>query len=159
MKENKVLIAVILFFLNSTIVKSEPLAILPFVKGTLSSIKDEYKQRPFILIFWSESCGYCMKELAMFGKLQKQFPHISLVTVATDSFLEDDIIRRVINESQLTLSNAWVFSDRFPENIYADVNKRWRGELPVTHFFDAHHNENRVLGIINEEALIEWLAL
>ncbi len=138
-------------------VSAAPLVINPFVKGTFASIKQQYQGRPFVLIFWSESCSYCMKELAMFGKLQNKYPTVDLIVVATDPFLEGSLVDEMIERSQLNLQQTWVFAEPFPERIYADVNRRWRGELPVTHFFDRNNKETRHLGIVKQAALEEWL--
>lgn len=145
-----------LIILSISTVKAE-VSILPFNKGSFTEIKKQYQNKPFVLIFWSESCSYCMKELALFGKLQKQYPDIALIIVSTDSFLEDEVVKDILNRSQLELKQTWVFADQFPERIYADINKRWRGELPVTHFFDHNNQETRHMGIIKENELIEWL--
>ncbi|MEE9425753.1 MAG: redoxin domain-containing protein [Methylococcales bacterium] len=138
-------------------VQAESLTIQPFVKGSLANIKNQHQNKPFILIFWSESCSYCMKELAMFGELQKQYPNVDIVTVATDPFLEEETVKDVLKHSQLELEQTWVFAEQFPERIYADVNKRWRGELPVTHFFDRNNQETRHMGIVKKDMLIKWL--
>lgn len=74
------------------------------------------------------------KELALFGKLQARYPGVELITVATDAFLDDAIVNQVLDRSGLTLTQTWVFAEQFPEIIYTDVHKRWRGELPATHF-------------------------
>lgn len=147
-----------LILLTGSAVKAEPMSIHPFVKGSFAEIKQQHSDQPFIVIFWSESCAYCMKELAMFGRLQSQFPGVELVTVATDPFLQEETVKAVFDRSQLNVSRTWVFAEQFPEKIYFDVNKRWRGELPVTHFFSRDHQEIRHLGIIEEQELLEWLA-
>lgn len=133
------------------------LAILPFTKNSFSDIKSHYNNKPFVLIFWSESCRYCMKELAMFGQLYKQYPDVAIITIATNPFLDDQIVKDVLDRSGLELTQTWVFAEQFPERIYYSVNKRWRGELPVTHFFDRENLETRHLGLIKEDELIEWL--
>ncbi len=147
------------FFLISTFsqLNAQPLTINPFIKGSLSEIKDQRQNKPFVLIFWSESCSYCMKELAMFGKLSKQYPDIDLVIVATDPFLEETTVNDVLSRSQLDVQQTWVFAEQFPEIIYADINKRWRGELPATHFYNRDHEETRHMGIVKEDELIKWL--
>jgi len=150
------LFAVFLFV--SLGLKAEPVVIKPFVKGTFSEIKQQYNNRSFVLIFWSESCSYCMKELAMFAKLQPKYPNVPLIVVATDPFLEESEVNEMLERTKLSLRETWVFAEQFPERIYSDVNKRWRGELPVTHFFDKNNKEVRHLGIVKQEALESWLA-
>ena len=146
-----------LLLLTSMSLRAEPLIIHPFVKGSFAEIKQQRTNSPFVLIFWSESCSYCMKELAMFGEIQKKHPTLELVIVATDPFLDESFVYEMIERSQLSLKETWVFAEQFPERIYADVNKRWRGELPVTHFFDRNNKEVRHLGIVKKEALEKWL--
>ncbi len=131
--------------------------ILPFTKGSFAEIKAQRHNKPFILVFWSETCSYCLVELAMFGKLQKQYPEVEIVTVATDSFLEDEAVFQVLKNSGLRLEKTWVFAEQFPEIIYADINKRWRGELPATYFFDRNNQQIRHMGMIKEEELIDWM--
>jgi len=99
-----------------------------------------------------------MKELAMFAKLQPKYPNVPLIVVATDSFLEESEVNEMLERTKLSLRETWVFAEQFPERIYSDVNKRWRGELPVTHFFDKNNKEVRHLGIVKQEALESWLA-
>ena len=81
--------------------KAENPAINPFVKGSFAQIKEQRQDRPYVLVFWSESCSYCMKEkeLALFGQLQKRFPAVELVTVATDPFLDEDTVQAVLARS------------------------------------------------------------
>jgi thiol-disulfide isomerase/thioredoxin len=156
MKNYPCLLLLIPFLLSINSAKAD-LSILPFDKESYTEIKNQHLGKPFILIFWSESCSYCMKELAMFGKLYKQYPDVELVVVATDPFLEEEIVKKVLNRSQLELEKTWVFAEQFPEKIYYKVNKRWRGELPATHFFDRNNKEVRHMGIVKEKELIEWL--
>jgi len=151
------LFTAILLLLSSP-VKAETFIINPFVKGSFAEIKRQHQNKPFVLIFWSETCAYCMKELSMFGKLSKQYPGIDLVTVATDPFLQEATVKDVLSRSQLHLRQAWVFAERFPERLYAEINKRWRGELPATHFFTRNNQEIPHMGMIREAELIKWMS-
>ena len=157
MNKLKMMLLVVFLFV-SVASKAEPIVIKPFVKGTFAELKQQYSNHPFVLIFWSESCSYCMKELTMFAKLQSKHPEIPLIVVATDPFLDESQVNEMLERSGLLLQQTWVFAEQFPERIYADVNKRWRGELPVTHFFDRDNREIRHLGIVKQEALESWLA-
>ncbi|MEE9411878.1 MAG: hypothetical protein V3V22_02375 [Methylococcales bacterium] len=158
MMNSRLLLFATLLLLTLTSVTAEPLIVNPFVKGSFAEIKSQRQGRPFVLVFWSESCSYCMKELAMFGKLRKRYPEIELVTVATDPFLEVTTVNKVLFRSQLDIKQTWVFAEQFPERIYADINKRWRGELPATHFFSRDNTETRHMGIVKEDELIEWMS-
>jgi thiol-disulfide isomerase/thioredoxin len=156
MKKHQLLFISLLIILSFRTAIAD-MTILPFTKDSYSQIKSQNKDKAFILIFWSETCSYCMKELAMFGKLYKQYPDITLVTVATDPFLEDETVKRVLSRSQLDLQKTWVFAEQFPERIYYKVNKSWRGELPATHFFGKDNKETRHMGIVKEEELVDWM--
>ncbi len=151
------LVFLALALLSGTPAFAKDLSIHPFVKGSFAEIKKQYEHGPFIVVFWSESCAYCMKELAMFGKLHKQYSDVEVITVATDPFLNEETVRDVLARSGLDLQQTWVFAEEFPERIYADVYKRWRGELPVTHFFTRDQRETRHMGIVNEGELSAWL--
>lgn len=133
------------------------LSILPFDKDSFTELKNERKDKPFILVFWSESCSYCMQELALFGTLYKQYPDVELVVVATDFFVTKETVKEVLKRSQLELKQTWVFADQFAETIYYKVNKSWRGELPATHFFGRDNQEIRHIGIVKKDKLISWL--
>ncbi|MEO1878713.1 MAG: TlpA disulfide reductase family protein [Methylococcales bacterium] len=156
MKKYRGLFCAVLMMLIINTANAE-MAILPFTKDSYSEIKAQHQDKPFVLVFWSESCSYCMKELALFGKLYKQYPEVEWVVVATDPFLEDEIVNNVLNRSQLELKTTWVFAEQFPEKIYYKVDKRWRGELPATHFFDRNNNEIRHMGMLKEDELVQWL--
>ncbi len=145
--------------LQMGLAQADGIVVKPFVADSLSKIKENHKGQPFVLIFWSETCAYCMKELALFGKLQKQFPDIPIVTVSTDAFLDDKTVNDILAEKGLELDTAWVFAEEYPEQLYAAVDKRWRGELPVTYFYGRQHQPIRHLGIIKEAALVDWMRL
>ncbi len=134
------------------------LEVLPFAPQTLSEIKQHYQGKPFIVLFWSESCAFCMKEMAMFGRLQKQYSDLPLVTISTDLELDEQSIKNILQQHQLQVQKTWVFSGAYPEVIYRAVDKRWRGELPMTYFFDRQHQAVRHVGLVKEQELLTWLA-
>ncbi len=134
------------------------LDVLPFTRETLTEIKQQYQHRPFILAFWSETCAFCMKELAMFGQMKKKHPDLPLVIVSTDLDLDEQSVRTLLQQqSRLDLQKTWVFSGDYPELIYRAVDKRWRGELPMTYFFDQRHQPIRHVGMVKEKELLAWL--
>ncbi len=157
MKKFYCVLLIILIQLGCPPLRAESPTIHPFKTGSFTAIKNQHSNTPFILIFWSESCAYCMKELKLFGSLHKQFPDIKIITVATDPFLDEKKVTHVLSLSGLNLEHTWVFAEQFPERIYFDVNKRWRGELPLTYFYDRNQHETRKVGIIDKKELLEWL--
>ena len=145
------------FCLNSSIGSANESTYKPFIKGSFEQIQQENKDRPYIIAFWSITCAYCMKELALFGELMEKYPQVKLITITTDPFLEDETVQQLLASKQLQGTETWVFADNFAERLYYDINPRWRGELPLTYFFDRNNEMLRHMGVVKEEELLEWL--
>lgn len=137
-------------FANETEIK-------PFIKGSFNQIQKEHINQAYIITFWSESCAFCMKELSLFGKLLKSYPNISIVSVTTDPFLKKETVEQILTSKNLPNVQKWVFADHYVERVYFDIDKSWRGELPLTYFFDKNNKMIKHLGVIKEQALTEWL--
>ncbi|MCK5831474.1 MAG: TlpA family protein disulfide reductase [Methylococcales bacterium] len=146
--------ALILSNINS-VLAIEP-TIKPFIKGSFEKIQKENNGKPYIIAFWSETCGYCMKELALLGKLSKKHPSIEIVTVSTDPFLEETTVNRILSLKNLSHVQKWVFADNYAARLYPDVDKKWRGELPLTYFFDRNNKMLKHMGTINKQELTTW---
>lgn len=129
----------------------------PFVKGSFAEIQTTYLTQPHIIMFWGQDCAYCMKELAMMGELLPVYPEVNLITVNTDPFLEQSFIQTKLAEFNLERRPAWGFASDFPETLYLDVDKRWRGELPLTVFVDAEGNRLNKRGLIKQADMEAWL--
>ncbi len=143
--------------LNSTDGIASESAYKPFVKGSFNQILQQNKDRPYIIAFWSVTCAYCMKELALFGQIMKEYPQVKLITITTDPFLEDESVQKLLKAKNLTGTETWVFADNFAERLYFDINPHWRGELPLTYFFDKNNAMVKHMGIVKEEELVKWL--
>ena len=130
----------------------------PFVKGSFSEIQNSYQTQPHIIMFWGQDCAYCMKELAMMGELLPQYPSVTLITVNTDSFLDKTVINNKLAEFKLADSPAWGFASDYPEMLYFEVDKRWRGELPYTLLVDNEGHILRKRGLIKQADMQAWLA-
>lgn len=129
-----------------------------FKKGSFQQIQQQRSGTPYILAFWSETCAYCMQELAMFGRLLKQYPNVGLVTVTTDPFLDENTVKKILTDRDLTGTETWVFADRFAERLYYDIDPAWQGELPLTYFFDGRNTPIKHMGVVKEDELMEWLS-
>ncbi len=128
-----------------------------FKKGAFAHIQQAHKDAPYIIAFWSETCAYCMKELAMLGKLLPHYPTIKLVTITTDPFLDNATVNRILSKKKLTHTETWVFADNFVERLYADIDPNWQGELPLTYFIGKDEKLVKHMGIVKEKELIDWL--
>jgi len=145
------------FCLNSSMANATESAYKPFVKGSFEQIQQDNKDRPYIIAFWSVTCAYCMKELALFGELMQKYPHVKLITITTDAFLEDETVKQLMATKNLEGTETWVFADNYVERLYFDINPRWRGELPLTYFFDKKGEMLKHMGVVKEDELVEWL--
>lgn len=150
------LATLIMFSMNSVLAKET--TIKPFIKGSFEQIQQENKGKPYIIAFWSETCAYCMKELALFGKLSKKHPAIEIVSVTTDPFLSEETINRILSSKNVLHAQKWVFADNYATRLYSDVDEKWRGELPLTYFFDRNNTMLKHMGTINKQELTTWFA-
>jgi thiol-disulfide isomerase/thioredoxin len=128
----------------------------PFVKGSFSEIQQQHAGKPYLVVFWGQDCAYCMKELAMLGQLLAAYPAVNIVTVATDPFLDANLVLDKMSGFGLSQAQNWVFADDYPETLYFDVEKRWRGELPLTYLSDGQ-KLIRHSGMLKEVDMSAWL--
>jgi thiol-disulfide isomerase/thioredoxin len=129
-----------------------------FVKGSFAEIQQQYQNtKPYVVMFWSKDCAYCMKELELFATLLKTQTNFNLVTVSTDPFLDKAEVRQILASFDLQTVDTWVFSEPQAEILYFDVAKGWRGELPLLFLFDAQNNKTKKMGVLTETAFRTWL--
>jgi len=138
--------------------KSAEQTVNPFVKGSFTAIQQQHQKTPHLIVFWSQDCAYCMKELEMLGSVLKKHPDLVLVTVATDPFLDEQFIQSKMASFGLRDVEKWVFASDYPETLYFDVDKRWRGELPLTYLIDHDNNKIKKSGMLKHEQLQAWLS-
>ncbi len=129
----------------------------PFVKGSFQQILQNNQQQPYIIAFWSVTCAYCMKELALLGRLMPQYPEVKLITISTDAFMEADTVQALLQKKKLQGTETWVYADNYVERLHHDVKAGWQGELPLTYFFDKDNKMIRHMGIVKEQELVQWL--
>lgn len=129
----------------------------PFGTGSMREVAGAHAGKPFILAFWSLSCVYCKANLEQLGKLLAQHPRLPLVLVATDSVEEGADIAAVLDKYGLGNAQSWVFADSFVERLYFEIDRKWRGELPRTYFYDAGHRARVVSGKLDEQETADWV--
>ena len=131
---------------------------LPFRADSLEQIKAKYAGRPFILSLWSVNwCGHCITELTMLGKLAKTQRKLPLVLVATDTPEFSPAIEQTLKSLGLAGKESWVFDDDIPERLRHAIDPAWYGELPRTYLYDARHQRQAVMGVLDEAMLKAWL--
>ena len=151
----------LLIFLTTALLSLNPAAageviVQDFVKGSLNDIKEERKDQPFLLVFWSKDCGYCFKEMNMLAKLQPKHPELDIVLVSTDAGLEDEMVKHFFDQTGLEADEIWVFSSDSPK-LFSYVDRDWQGELPNTVFHNSKHEYQSILGEVKYKQIKNWL--
>lgn len=132
--------------------------IKPFVRGSYQKIVSARQGKPFILNFWSLTCGYCMAELEMLKKLAGKHPRLDLVLVSTDTPEEEQSVSATLAKFSLKQAEAWIFADSYTERLRFEVDRKWQGELPRTYFFSAGNNEAvAISGKVEQEEVERWI--
>ncbi len=131
---------------------------LPFHVDTPAALHAQYAGRPYILAFWSLECGHCQGELRTFAEWLRRRPELPLVLVATDTPEQLSAIGQRLAELGLAEADSRVFDDAMSDRLRFAVDRKWRGELPRTYFFDAAHRATPVSGAVDDKLLAEWVA-
>jgi thiol-disulfide isomerase/thioredoxin len=130
----------------------------PFDAATPAALARDFAGKPYILAFWSLECVHCQGELRLLARYLKTRPDLPLVLVAADTpELAPAIAVRLV-EVGLDPAVHWAFADPMPERVRFAVDRKWRGELPRTYFFDAAHRIKSITGELREAQLSAWVA-
>ncbi len=130
----------------------------PFIPGSLAQILAAREDRPFILVLWSLECQYCPAELRMLGALKKRHPKLDIVLVATDTPNEARQLATRVKSYGMGRVEQWIFSEDMPERLRFEIDRRWYGEIPRTHFYDRAHQREIKTGLINQKFVEDWIA-
>lgn len=128
-----------------------------FVRGSFKEIAAARQGQPYILAFWSLTCTHCREELGLLGNLLARHPGLRVVLVSTDTPEEAPAIAATLADYRLERAESWVFADSFTERLRADVDKKWRGELPRTYLCDRAHACTATSGKLNPRRIDEWM--
>lgn len=131
--------------------------IKPFVRGSYQQIVAERQGKPFIVNFWSLSCGYCKVELDMLKKLTRKYPKLDLVLVSTDTPEEENPVSTTLAKYSLDKAEAWVFADSYTDRLRFEVDKKWQGELPRTYFFSSKGEVTAISGKVAQKEVEQWI--
>lgn len=129
----------------------------PFDAKSLAEIRQTYAGRPFVLAFWSIHCLPCKEEMVTLAALQKKFPGVPVVLVATDPPSAKPAVVRYLASQKLGRIETWAFADEFAEKVRFAVDRKWHGELPRTYFFDPKHESVAHSGVIDAAWAESWL--
>ena len=131
--------------------------IKPFVRGSYQQIVSARQGKPFIINFWSLSCGYCKVELSMFKELARKYPQLDLVVISTDAYEEMESVSSTLEMFSLGKFETWLFADSNTDRLRFEIDKRWYGELPRTYFFGADGKTNAFSGKLEQKDVEQWI--
>jgi len=131
--------------------------IKPFVRGSYQQIISARQGKPFIISFWSLSCGHCMDEMAMLKKLSKKYFRLDLVLVSTDMPEEKKSVAATLEKFSPRNAETWLFADSYTDPLYFEIDKKWYGELPRTYFFNAKNEVTAISGKLEHEEVERWV--
>lgn len=86
-----------------------------------------------VLAIWALDCAYCESNLQALGRLQHAQPDaIELITIATDSIDQSDMIATRLHTAVMDAWPARAYADATPERINYLIDPNWGGETPRT---------------------------
>ena len=131
--------------------------IKPFVRGSYQQIVSARQGKPFIISFWSLSCGYCMDEMAMLRKLARKHPRFDLVLISTDTPEEKELVAAALAKFSPRNAETWLFADSYTDPLFFEIDKKWHGELPRTYLFSAKNEVTAFSGKLERNVLEQWI--
>ncbi|MFO1413255.1 MAG: hypothetical protein U1F10_04970 [Burkholderiales bacterium] len=131
-------------------------AMQPFDAAAFAALHTRFAGRAFVLAFWSVHCAPCLDDMATWRTLQARFPGVPIVLVATDPPAEDAAVRRALQRFSPGKVELWAFADDFAERTRYAVDRKWRGELPRTYFYDRAHAAEVISGRVEPATAAAW---
>lgn len=147
----------LLLILGAMSAAAAEIPVRPFVSGSMAQIQAGRQGKPFILAFWSVACTHCPAELKTLGELKRRHPGLDIVLVAADTPAESAETAQLARSYGLGQVEQWVFADPVPERLRFEIDRRWYGELPRTHFYDRAHKVEAVSGVVPTDRLQRWV--
>jgi hypothetical protein len=131
-----------------------------FDQSSLARIVGARQGHPFVLVIWSLDCAFCQASLATLSNKKRLHPGLRVVTLATDQLADPPALTMM--EKRLTVlglrSDAWAFGALPPEQLRYAIDRKWRGEMPRSYWFDAHGSARAQSGVITADQVDQFLA-
>lgn len=131
--------------------------IKPLTATSMEEIISARKDKPFILGLWSLSCTHCREDLALLAKLSQRHPKLDLVLIAADTPEEAGEAASTLRPYRFKRVEQWIYADEFTEQLRYSIDRKWRGELPRTYFYDAAHRVRAISGKLDEIQTEQWI--
>lgn len=130
--------------------------IRPFVAGSWKALTAAHAGRPLVVHFWSLGCAPCLAELPEWSKIAKK-ARFDLVLVSPDSIDEAVRLKAMLKRHGLDVVESWAFADSFAERLRFEIDRGWRGELPMTRIVTAGGESETIVGSLGDGGLRERL--
>ena len=141
---------ILLTLLNSPAQAGQP-ALKEFTSGSYQRILASNANQPFMLVVWSITCSSCLKDMALLSNIHKERPELKMIMLASDDISETGQIQSILENSQLSGIENWVYADENTQKLQFEIDPKWYGELPRTYFFDKAHQREGVSGVLSKE--------
>jgi thiol-disulfide isomerase/thioredoxin len=128
-----------------------------FDAKSMDAIRATHAGKRFVLVFWSLYCEPCREEMGQWSALQRKHPGVPFILVDTDLPQDRASVEKFLANHKLGKIETWVFADEFTERVRFSVDRKWRGELPRTYFFDAGHRFEAHSGLVSPQWIESWL--
>jgi len=129
-----------------------------FNQSTFDKLKQNYKDKQWLMILWSVDCPACFKELALIKKLRKSQPDLPIVIINADD--SDEVANervKVMLDYQMDDLTNYHFTDGQGDSNRFMVDSNWYGELPRSYFVEANGKFHGKSGLLKEELIKKWL--
>jgi hypothetical protein len=84
-----------------------------------------------IIALWALDCAYCEANLQALATLQREHPKdVDLMTVATDSYEQRDMLEMHLQMAKVTNYPARAYAEASPDRINFLIDPTWGGETP-----------------------------
>ena len=127
-----------------------------FEPQSVEQIAASHKGKPFVVLVWSMDCEFCQHSLDVLSKARAANPGFDIVTITTDPLSDaalSQLVAKRLSGIDL-LADAWSFGGLAPERLRYAIDPRWRGEKPLSYWYDAQGQRVAHSGVITP-ALIE----
>ncbi len=127
----------------------------PFVRGSWQSLVQTHSGRPLVVHFWSLTCAPCLAELPQWRETIKG-TGVDFVLVSTDPSTDGPKVERTLKRAGLSTVESWTFSDSFTEKLRFEIDRDWRGELPLTVLVSPSGQRKTLTGSVTREDILYW---
>jgi thiol-disulfide isomerase/thioredoxin len=130
----------------------------PFKRGSWQEIRRAHAGAPIVVHFWGLTCGPCRTEMPKWGRLLQERPDLKLIVIDADLVPNTaDAVAETLAKTGLAPAENWIFADDFAERLRFEVDRRWRGEIPMTLLIARDGKTTTIEGAADPDQVRAWL--